>query len=75
MIIKRCVESGINKWSIVAEHVPGRNGKQCRERWENHLKPSVKKGNWSAEEEEKLQRLHAVYGNRWSMIARELPGR
>jgi predicted RNA-binding protein len=74
-IIKRCVESGVGKWSVIAEHVPGRNGKQCRERYENHLKPTVKKGGWSEEEETKLQELHDKFGNRWSLISKHLPGR
>lgn len=39
------------KWSVVASRLPGRIGKQCRERWFNHLDPSIKKGEWSPEED------------------------
>jgi len=43
-------ERGPQKWSAIAKHLPGRMGKQCRERWHNHLDPNIKKGPWSEEE-------------------------
>ena len=43
---------GPNKWAQAAALIPGRSGKQCRERWFNNLNPNVKKGNWSKEEDE-----------------------
>jgi hypothetical protein len=43
-------ERGPQKWSAIAKHLPGRMGKQCRERWHNHLDPNIKKGPWSDEE-------------------------
>ncbi|KAL5972961.1 hypothetical protein ACLOJK_039768 [Asimina triloba] len=52
-----------------------RCGKSCRFRWTNYLRPDVKRGNYSKEEEETIIRLHALLGNRWSMIAAKLPGR
>ena len=73
--ILACVSQGITKWAEICRHIPGRNGKQCRERYENHLKPSLKKGHWEEAELQLLIRLHEVHGNRWSRIARELPGR
>ena len=56
-IILRCIADGMQKWSDIAKHVPGRVGKQCRERWHNHLDPSLKKTPW--EEEEDAILIHA----------------
>jgi hypothetical protein len=53
----------------------GRIGKQCRERWHNHLNPDIKKNRWTEEEDIKILELHQKYGNRWSEIARYLHGR
>ncbi|EXB23818.1 Transcription repressor [Morus notabilis] len=52
-----------------------RNGKSCRLRWLNYLKPGIKRGNISQEEEDLIIRLHQQLGNRWSVIAGLLPGR
>ena len=52
-----------------------RNGKQCRERWHNHLDPIVNKENWTEEEENILFNKHLEYGNKWSDISKFLPGR
>ncbi|XP_075085548.1 transcription factor MYB10-like isoform X1 [Nicotiana tabacum] len=52
-----------------------RCGKSCRLRWMNYLRPGLKKGNYSNEEEELIIKLHNELGNRWSAIAAKLPGR
>ncbi|CAN6235733.1 unnamed protein product [Urochloa humidicola] len=52
-----------------------RNGKSCRLRWINYLRPGLKHGMFSREEEETVMSLHAKMGNKWSQIARHLPGR
>ncbi|KAF6157064.1 hypothetical protein GIB67_041525 [Kingdonia uniflora] len=52
-----------------------RCGKSCRLRWLNYLRPDIKRGNISEEEEELIIRLHKLLGNRWSLIAGRLPGR
>ncbi|KAJ7982037.1 MYB family protein [Quillaja saponaria] len=52
-----------------------RCGKSCRLRWMNYLRPDVKRGNLTKEEEETIIRLHAALGNKWSQIASHLPGR
>uniref|UniRef100_A0A0D3F842 Uncharacterized protein n=1 Tax=Oryza barthii TaxID=65489 RepID=A0A0D3F842_9ORYZ len=52
-----------------------RNGKSCRLRWINYLRPGLKHGVFSPEEEETVMSLHAALGNKWSRIARHLPGR
>jgi len=63
------------KWSAVAMHLPGRLGKQVRERWQNHLDPCLTKEPWAEEEDQLLISLQAVMGNRWSEIARAFTGR
>ncbi|KAI8550383.1 hypothetical protein RHMOL_Rhmol06G0102000 [Rhododendron molle] len=52
-----------------------RCGKSCRLRWTNYLKPDIKRGNFSQEEEQTILHLHSILGNKWSTIATHLPGR
>ncbi|CAM0903054.1 unnamed protein product [Alopecurus aequalis] len=52
-----------------------RCGKSCRLRWINYLRPDLKRGNFTPEEEETLIKLHNMMGNKWSKIAACLPGR
>jgi len=63
------------KWSVIAHQLTGRLGKQCRERWFNHLDPDLKKESWSLEEDNVLMEAQATMGNRWCQIAQLLPGR
>ena len=66
---------GVCRWSYIATALPGRVGKQCRERWNNHLAPDIKRGCWSAEEEDIFINAHLQLGNKWSDIAKTLEGR
>lgn len=52
-----------------------RCGKSCRLRWINYLRPDLKRGNFTAEEDELIIKLHSLLGNKWSLIAGRLPGR
>ncbi|KAL1834649.1 hypothetical protein ACET3Z_004300 [Daucus carota] len=75
IIIQLVEQIGPKKWSTIAQHLPGRIGKQCRERWHNHLNPSINKDAWTLEEEMALIRAHQVYGNKWAELTKYLPGR
>ncbi|XP_021752386.1 transcription factor MYB16-like [Chenopodium quinoa] len=52
-----------------------RCGKSCRLRWTNYLRPDIKRGKFTPEEEQTILNLHAILGNKWSAIANHLPGR
>ncbi|KAL4498635.1 hypothetical protein ABPG72_019753 [Tetrahymena utriculariae] len=67
--------NGPQKWSLCSETIPGRSGKQCRERWFNNLNPNVKKGNWTAEEDDMIFQGYLQHGSSWSRIAKNLEGR
>ena len=68
-------EHGTRAWTSVAAQLPGRTGKQCRERWHNHLDHDIRKDAWTNEEDCQLIQLHGEYGNKWADIAKFLAGR
>ena len=74
-LIELVKKFGPEKWSNISTYLPGRLGKQCRERWYNHLNPEVRKTGWSKEEEWALFLLHRKYGNSWSTFSEKIPGR
>ncbi|RWW34558.1 hypothetical protein GW17_00000675 [Ensete ventricosum] len=71
------IRCGIGCWSSVPKLAGrlDRCGKSCRLRWINYLRPDLKRGNFSQQEEDTIIRLHEIMGNRWSHIASQLPGR
>lgn len=72
---------GIKKWAIIAKEInlkfgfPKRTGKQCRERWTNHLNPKIEKKSWSKFEDTVLMEKYLLFGKKWAEIAEYLPGR
>ncbi|CAH8391317.1 unnamed protein product [Eruca vesicaria subsp. sativa] len=74
-IVELVKKYGPAKWSTIAKSLQGRIGKQCRERWHNHLNPGINKEAWTPEEELALMNAHRVHGNKWAEIAKVLPGR
>lgn len=75
MVIELVGKYGPKRWSLIAKHLKGRLGKQCRERWHNHLNPDIKKTAWTEAEDRLLFDLHQKMGNKWAEIAKYLPGR
>ena len=63
------------RWSMVGASMEGRSGKQCRERWHNHLSPDVNKSKWGPEEDRAIVEAVNLYGTRWSEIVKMFPGR
>ncbi|CAI0548936.1 unnamed protein product [Linum tenue] len=67
---------GEGNWNAVQKHSGlSRCGKSCRLRWANHLRPNLKKGAFTQEEEQIIIELHSKMGNKWARMAAHLPGR
>merc|ERR1712166_869314 len=76
IVVKEYVaKNGPRRWSQLALMLPDRRGKDCRERWLKHLDPDITKAPWSRSEDQILIDAHNVYGNKWSIISKLLPGR
>ena len=74
-LIELVEKYGAEKWAYISKYFTDRIGKQCRERWFNHLNPSVNKTSWSDEEDWILFIQHKKLGNKWSQLCKFLPGR
>ncbi|XP_044446839.1 anthocyanin regulatory C1 protein, partial [Triticum aestivum] len=75
-LINYIADHGEGRWNALARAAGlRRTGKSCRLRGLNYLRPNIKRGNISDDDEELIVRLHRLLGNRWSLIAGRLPGR
>lgn len=74
-LLRQLANMGPENWNKISASLPGRTGKQCRERWLNHLQDGIRKGFWTPAEDQIIIEEQAKRGNRWSVIARMLPGR
>ncbi|KAE8679823.1 Transcription factor MYB46 [Hibiscus syriacus] len=75
-LIKYMLTNGQGCWSDIAKNAGlQRCGKSCRLRWINYLRPDLKRGAFSPQEEDLIIHFHSILGNRWSQIAARLPGR
>ncbi|XP_039039488.1 MYB-like transcription factor EOBII [Hibiscus syriacus] len=76
ILINYIANHGEGVWNNLAKAAGlKRTGKSCRLRWLNYLRPDVRRGNITPEEQLLIMELHAKWGNRWSKIAKRLPGR
>ncbi|KAI4350679.1 hypothetical protein L6164_005110 [Bauhinia variegata] len=76
ILINYIANHGEGVWNSLAKAAGlKRTGKSCRLRWLNYLRPDVRRGNITPEEQLLIMELHAKWGNRWSKIAKHLPGR
>jgi hypothetical protein len=66
---------GEHNWHVIAAHMPGRNPRQCRERWVNYLSPLLNTSTWTPAEDQLLIEKHAELGTKWVQIAKFFPSR
>lgn len=66
---------GSKNWALIAQYLDGRIGKQCRERWRNHLDPMIRRDKFTDEEDAEIIKLVDELGTRWARISEQLPGR
>mmetsp|Transcript_38874 Transcript_38874/g.72962 ORF Transcript_38874/g.72962 Transcript_38874/m.72962 type:complete len:376 (+) Transcript_38874:291-1418(+) len=75
-LLKKLIsQHGAQNWAFIAQYIRGRSGKSCRLRWHNQLNPQVNKEPFSIIEDATIVAVHQRTGNKWSIIARYLPGR
>ncbi|RAL48760.1 unnamed protein product [Cuscuta campestris] len=78
LVLSYVKQYGPKEWNLIPQRMGrplDRDPKSCLERWKNYLKPGLKKGSLTPEEQQLLISLQAKYGNKWKKIAAEIPGR
>ncbi|KAI7816209.1 Homeodomain-like protein [Gamsiella multidivaricata] len=68
-------ELGAEKWVLIASRLGSRTGKQCRERWHNHLDPTIDKSPFTPKEDELIFKLFDQFGSKWAEMSKLMPGR
>ena len=68
-------EFGENSWEEITEQMPGRNVRQCKDRWTRYLSPNVNKNKWTVEEEKLLIKLVKELNFKWVQISKHFKGR
>lgn len=66
---------GTRDWNLISEEMKTRNARQCRERWNYYLSPSVSTSAWTDEEDEQLISMHKQFGSKWVFLTRFFPSR
>lgn len=76
LLLKNLVEnSKIINWTEIASCIPGRNSRQCRDRYQHYLDPNVTHGNWTPEEDALIRKLYKENGPCWAVMSHHLKGR
>ncbi|KAK8854234.1 hypothetical protein M9Y10_016793 [Tritrichomonas musculus] len=75
MLISLVNQYGLNNWNEIANHMPNRSKRQCKERYLLFLSPNIKNAPWTYEEDLKLIQMLKIFGKRWTMIAKFFNGR
>ena len=66
---------GARRWQAIAQHMPGRTGRQCRDRYSNYLSPAFYNVKWTAEDDELLLQKHEEFGPQWTKLMSFFPGK
>mmetsp|Transcript_22798 Transcript_22798/g.19815 ORF Transcript_22798/g.19815 Transcript_22798/m.19815 type:complete len:157 (+) Transcript_22798:252-722(+) len=75
LLLEYVEKYGQGRWSEISRMIPGRSSKQCREHYQNSLKPGVRRGHWNEEEDVQIFRCFTKHGTSWSKYTKYLPGR
>jgi hypothetical protein len=75
IIIDFAQRNGGKAWGGITEILPSRSAKQCRERWNNHLNPTINTEGWSGDEDRFILNFVKIYGTKWSQLAELIPSR
>ena len=75
-VLKRMIEiHGPHRWDMIAKSIPGRTGRQCRDRYKNYLMSNLSNGPWTQEEDDLLFKKYQEFGSHWSIISKFFKGR